>query len=68
MAIIFTSKLKNARKSKGYIQEDIAELLGISKTTYSRKENNLIPFTHEELSSIKEFLKLTDKEFVNIFF
>lgn len=68
VVVIFTSKLKEARRSKGVIQDDVSAVLGIAKTTYSRKENNLIPFTHEELVLIKQFLKLTDSEFIEIFF
>ena len=68
MLNIFTKKLKEVRKKKGYTQENLATLLDIGIPTYSRKENNLIPFTLEELGRIKEFLKLSDQDFVNIFF
>ena len=67
MINIFTKKLKDIRKKKGYTQEDLASLLDIGIPTYSRKENNLIPFTLEELRRIKEFLKLSDQDFINIF-
>lgn len=60
--------LQQARKCKLKTQQDLADLLGISKSTYSRKENNHIPFMQEELNKIKGFLELTDKEFIEIFF
>ena len=60
--------LQEARKRKLKTQQDLADLLEISKSTYSRKENRHIPFTQEELNSIKGYLELTDKEFIEIFF
>ena len=60
--------LQEARRRKLKTQQDLAYLLGISKSTYSRKENKHIPFTQDELNSIKVYLGLTDKEFMEIFF
>lgn len=61
-------RLKNARNRRLKNQEDMAKLLGISKSTYSRKENNLIPFTQDELRKMKAYLELSNDEFMTIFF
>ena len=60
-------KLKNIRDIKHVNQEAIAELLGISKSTYSRKENGKIVFKLEEVKLLKEYLNLSEKEIFEIF-
>ncbi|MGL5068431.1 MAG: helix-turn-helix transcriptional regulator [Sarcina sp.] len=60
-------KLKNIRDIKHVNQEEIAVLLGISKSTYSRKENGKIVFKLEEVKLLKEYLKLSEKEIFEIF-
>lgn len=44
------------RKKLGSTQSDMAKTLGISRQSYFRKENQLVPFTDEEKLMIKEML------------
>lgn len=44
------------RKMLGYTQSDMANKLGISKQSYYRKENRLVPFSDKEKLTIKEML------------
>lgn len=45
-------KLQYYRKKYGYIQSDVAVLLGISTSAYSHKENGLSAFTFDEIKLI----------------
>lgn len=50
--IKITSKLAEYRKKKGYSQEDLARLVGVSKTTIQSWENQ------RGISSIERIIKL----------
>ncbi|MBU5227804.1 helix-turn-helix domain-containing protein [Clostridium senegalense] len=63
-----TNEFKAARIRKGYTQEKLSKLLGVTKSSLSRKENGLTPFNCIEVSILKEILKLTPEEIDNIFF
>lgn len=56
------NKLKGLRVEKGYIQEDIAKLIGMSLTSYQRKESGATQFTANELIRIAEVLKIDISE------
>ena len=58
--------LKYLRDSRGFTQKDIAELLGTSVQSYSRKEING-KFKAEELNQIRIKLGLTNEEYFRIF-
>lgn len=47
---------------------DIAESLGISYYQTHKKINNRVFFTQRELEILKKLLRLTDTEFVDMFF
>ena len=49
-------------------QEDLAEALGISITTFNYRLNGKSDFTRTELQKIRERYSLTDEEFIEIFF
>lgn len=49
---IVTSKLAEYRKKKGYSQEDLARLIGVSKTTIQSWENQ------RGMSSVERIIKL----------
>lgn len=53
------NKLWNIRKSQRIRQEKVAELLGITKSTYSSKENDLERFKIHEAKKLCEFFNLT---------
>lgn len=46
------NKLLKARLKKGYSQEEIADLLGMSQSNYSRREKGLKKISDEEWSKI----------------
>ena len=52
--------------SENFVQA-IADLLGISRTTASRKLSGEVPFTDNEMKLIKATYDLTNEEVVKIF-
>lgn len=61
-------ELKSHRVRKGLTQKDVANLLGLTASTYTKKENYQIPFSLRELKVLKMAFELDDKEFMKIFF
>lgn len=58
-------KLKGKRVEHGYTQDEFADLIGISLTTYQLKERGVREFTMSEINTI---LKLLDCTYEEIFF
>lgn len=56
------NKLRGLRVEKGYTQEYMAKLIGISLTSYQRKESGATQFTANELVKIAEVLEIDIKE------
>jgi transcriptional regulator with XRE-family HTH domain len=52
------SNIKTIRESKNYTTEYLATQLGISQSTYSRKENGDIEFSLPELVKVSEALEV----------
>lgn len=63
-----TNLLKSVIVAKGYTQEQIAELLGLSNATFNYKLNNKTEFKASEIKKLSEFLHLTEEETCSIFF
>ena len=61
-------ELKSIRVKKGLTQRSLAEKLKINTTTYTKKENNINPFTIDEVKQLKNILILSDEEIIGIFF
>ncbi|MEE8574574.1 MAG: helix-turn-helix transcriptional regulator [Thermodesulfobacteriota bacterium] len=53
---LILERIKITRTEKGIRQEELAEALGIDRTTYLRKESGQIPLSVEELLKIAEAL------------
>lgn len=51
----FHEKLKMLRKKKGLTQQEIAELLGVKRNTYSDWENCKCKPNYEKLEKIADF-------------
>lgn len=51
-------KLMNARKSRGYTQSQMAELVAMEQTTYSRKEIGKSSITDDEWNKFAKVLKI----------
>lgn len=49
-------------------QKAVAELLGITPSSYTKKENGGIPFSLKEVKLLKEIFVLETEEFMRIFF
>ena len=49
-------KLREVRKSKGYLAEDLARVIDNSLPNYSKKENGLVRFSVNEALKIADFL------------
>lgn len=61
------NRLKAERIAKGLTVQDMADVLQITKGTYSKKENGRLPITVEDFSVISSKLGITPNE-INIFF
>lgn len=59
------SKLKELRKSKKIKIRELIALLGISRSQYFKKENNIHKTTLEELTQLKNFYGVDGNYFFN---
>jgi transcriptional regulator with XRE-family HTH domain len=50
--------LKSLRSLKGLIQQDMADLLGVTIQTYNKKENGKAAFTAEEYKNMAELFEV----------
>lgn len=57
-----TAKVRFLRKKHGFKQDVMAETLGITKATYSKKENGSIKFSLEESKILANFFDTTIDE------
>lgn len=63
------NEFKSIMARNGHNQEKLAEMLGISKSTLSKKLNEKgSEFSQSEIMKIKTLYKLTDKQLDIIFF
>ena len=49
-------KLYEARKQSKLSQQDVANVLGISRNSYGQKERGYVPFNLEEMFALSELL------------
>ncbi|MEK5334400.1 helix-turn-helix domain-containing protein [Lysinibacillus sp. FSL W8-0992] len=61
------NRLKAERIAKGLTIQEMADELGVSKGTYSKKENGKLPVTVDDFSVISSKLGITCEK-INIFF
>lgn len=61
-------KLRGMRITKGYTQEKLAKMIGISAKTYNRKELGVIDFNLQEITTIVELFGLNLDEVNEILF
>ncbi|HAG04069.1 MAG TPA: hypothetical protein DCG28_01400 [Lachnospiraceae bacterium] len=61
-------KLKAVIIEKGFTQDQIAELIGMSSATFSYKLNNKVEFKASEILIISKVLELTTQQTMDIFF
>ncbi|MFD1203555.1 helix-turn-helix domain-containing protein [Sporosarcina contaminans] len=61
------NRLKAERIAKGLTVQDMADVLEVTKGTYSKKENGKLPITVEDFSVISSKLGITPND-INIFF
>ena len=61
-------EIKGARVSLGYKQEFMANSLGISVSTYRKKEGGVIRFNDAEKIKITEILQLTPSQMNDFLF
>lgn len=67
ISIVNTKALRIARLEEDKTQSDIADLLNISRGTYSKKENGLINITIDEAVAIAEDLQMDFNKFNKVF-
>lgn len=63
-----TLKLKAVILERGFTQEQIAEMLGMTIATFNYKVNNKSEFKASEIKKLGEILHLTAEEVNTIFF
>lgn len=61
------NRLKAERIAKGYTVQEMADVLGVTKSAYSKKENGKSPFTVDDLAAISSKLDITQDN-IDIFF
>lgn len=61
------NRLKAERIARGYTVEEMGEELGVTKGTYSKKENGKLPVTVEDFAIISNKLEIPPEQ-INIFF
>ena len=49
-------KLYEARKRAELSQQEVADILGMSRISYGRKERGVVPFNSEEMFALSELL------------
>ena len=52
-------KLYDARKRAKLSQQEIADILGISRNSYGQKERGNVPFNAEEMFALSELLNIS---------
>ena len=62
------NKLKGKIRKKGLTYKILAKKIGISVTSVNYKVNGQNLFNHEEMIKLREILRLTDNEIIEIFF
>lgn len=60
--------LKSKRVLRGISQSEIAKMLGISLTSYNKKETGKIEFKRDEIEKLAKILKLSISDVDEIFF
>jgi DNA-binding XRE family transcriptional regulator len=61
-------EFKAVRLQKGHTQQSLATVLGLAKSSISKKERGLIKFTVNEIMVLKNLLGLSVEEVDRIFF
>lgn len=63
-----SSKLRGIRVERGYNQQKLAEAIGITLSTYYRKETGQREFSRDEIEKLAKVLCLTAQDVNAIFF
>lgn len=62
-----TNMLKSKRVLANYDKKTLADILGICKYSYTKKEDGKSDFTSKQISILMNVLRLTPEEVVEIF-
>ena len=62
------NKLKGKIREQGFTYQKLAKKIGIGLTSMNYKINGKNLFNQEEMKKLKEALRLTDNETIDIFF
>lgn len=57
--------IKGLRNFKGLTQTEMAKTMGLSLTSYNKKENGKVPFTLEEVKFLSDFYNVPVENFFN---
>ncbi len=61
--MLYGQLLKTLRKRKGFSSQQVADFLHVSRSTYSRYENNLKSVEEDVLKDMAEFYGTTAEDF-----
>ncbi len=56
---IVADKLKELRKEKGLTQQQVAEIIGVSRTAYLKYENDYLEIAIELLCQLADYYKVS---------
>lgn len=62
------SLLNKIIKESGYRKKDIAESIGVNRSTFYKKEVGTSCFNQNEIIRIKKMLNLSNEQIIDIFF
>jgi transcriptional regulator with XRE-family HTH domain len=60
------NNIKTIRESKNFTEDYIADKMGISQSTYNRKENGLTDFSLTELIKLGDVLEVSVSKFIDM--
>ena len=63
---IIGANLKDARKSKGYTQKEVAALLHMTQQQYSRFENGVFELNYDQILFLCKLYEITPNELFSI--
>lgn len=56
--------LARLRKERRLTQEDVSQVIGITRSTYGKKEKGKLPITIQELKALADYYKMEIREFL----
>ena len=65
---MLSRELKSLRIINDFTQKSLSAKLGMSESSYNKRENGILDFSVKEIKKLKIYLKLSDEDIIRIFF